>query len=683
MRIPCAVWPSLLAVALLSTAAAQEGGSSPAEPPRPSGLVEQTGRRLVQLDVSINGPADVVAALGRQDFELAVGGRTIDEFVVDRLCSPAAGTAREPAATETEAPRAAPALARVTYLFFFDQQHLTLAGRVRALEMSRELIPKLVAGGNRGMVVSSGEELRTFSELTQDPVELLAALDRLENDRKQWNIHSLEEEQNVREVLDILEDGDIDRAISAARGHQREERWRTDRALRRFSMVLGRLADLEPPKAVVYFADTMRSNAGEHYLSFFGSLKRETDAALSAMEQDSFSAGNVFDKVLEEATTNGIRIYAIQAEGLVTDSLALSAPTRLSGQDPLPYRRRLADAQNSLVGLARETGGQPFLNGVGVAKVAERIEQDLRCVYLISFEAEGLPLDQPLPVLVRVRRAKVQPQVRGRIVIQSESARLTSRLLAAFTAPDVVKSVLPVHGVVIPTGFRDDRYTALVQVSAGFSPLPGTTWDMGLSLVAQGKVSEEASGRVTVSGPGVPVVFEVEVSFKPGPYEIVAVAHETTSNRIATSVLAGTWADPDDTTASVGPIAVLQPTAGAFLRESDLRRSGALGLGEGQRARTDRTTAFVGLVCRAKSRKGRLRVERRLIGDSTAEFEPLELDLAEERCAQVRDFVPAKTMTPGAFKYEIRVLDQEEELASSVRDFAADSPEEPHAPPSS
>ena len=65
------------------------------EPPRDLGLVETAERRLVQVDVTVLGPASRVSALTAEDFQVVVAGREIDGITVDRLC--AAGEAAKTA----------------------------------------------------------------------------------------------------------------------------------------------------------------------------------------------------------------------------------------------------------------------------------------------------------------------------------------------------------------------------------------------------------------------------------------------------------------------------------------------------------------------------------------------------------------------------------------------------------
>ena len=644
-----------------------------------SGLVEQAGRRLVQLDVTVTGPKDEVATLERDDFELIIGGRPIRELTVDNLCalevdggpSPT-GETHADAAEPTPVPPPRPA---AHFLFYFDQVHLTQAGRQFALEDAKALIPRLIVNGDRGTIVSSGREMRTFADMTDDVDRLVTAVDEVGRDPMQWDpkIFGSNDRNQIREVLDLLSKGALTEAMSRARIFQRDESWRAKRALQRFAIVIGRMADLDPPKAVIYFADSMRRNAGEHYVELLSWNDRlKGTVTISKMSADAAWASNPFDRLLEEATAHGVRVYTIQAEGLVTIDPTL-APLAPNVAAPSVSTRHITDAQNTLVSLAHETGAEAFLNGVRPAKIARRIQADLSCLYLLSFDAEGLPLDSNLTVGLRTRRKKIKTQIRGLLVVQSESRRQTSRLMAAFAAPDAVKQQdIQAAGSVIPTGFTEGRYTALVQFSIPPSPMIGATWDLGMSLVSRSKVREDASGRITVNGQGVPVLFETEMQFKPGPYEIIAVGHESQADQIATHEIEGNWPDPDDAPATVAPIALLQPFDGLILRDTELKRSGAVGLAEHDLARTTKPTALVSLVCRGKT-KGKLRVERSLVGETPAPFDPVDVELAKdkERCVQVRDMIPAGVMGAGMFTYQIRVFRKTAEVAQASRRFAA------------
>ena len=172
-------------------------------------------------------------------------------------------------------------------------------------------------------------------------------------------------------------------------------------------------------------------------------------------------------------------------------------------------------------------------------------------------------------------------------------------------------------------------------------------------------------------------MFEAELSFKPGPFELIAVAHEVTGDDVSTRKIEGTWPDPDAAPATIGPIVVLQPAVGAFLRGTELRREGSKALAAGEIARTDYPTALVAIVCRGRQKKGLLQIERRLVGDTAAPFAPTDIDLKKERCAVLSDLIPAGAMTSGLFEYQISVLDKDDnELLTHRFKFGAASPDE-------
>ena len=65
---------------------------------------------------------------------------------------------------------------------------------------------------------------------------------------------------------------------------------------------------------------------------------------------------------------------------------------------------------------------------------------------------------------------------------------------------------------------------------------------------------------------------------------------------------------------------------------------------------------------------------RRLVGETTVEFEVIDLEEGRDRCTVVSDVIPAGTMTAGLFRYELRVNSEEESVASGVRELAALEP---------
>jgi len=709
---------------LLSSALGAALASDEQDAPRNLGIQKETESRLVMLDVTVRGPADTLEQLSPEDFELFVGPKSIKKFSLDRTCAAPNATAVE--AVDAPVEEFVAQSSGATYLFYFDQLHLTGNGRLRSLELSRELIPRLITGHSRAMVVSSGRDLRTLAPLTSDHATLLDALDRLEQDPTQWHELPSQEDGRVQRVLTELDrvNADYNRATARdsravgehqrknlapkahplsggisgessrqrrnaaeaaervgwtglglaaqartlAVGFQREERDHTRRALERLSMALDTLEERPLPKAVIYFADTMRANAGDHYLRLVPAGGGDLDQTTMTGTLPSY------DDVIEMAAAHGVRLYTVEAKGLSAELPigGASIGNRFAGADTSTLTtKRFDDARDGLVGFALETGGRPFLLGADTDLMVDQIGADLACPFVISFDPAGLKEDRRLPIRVEVNEPGVQVQSRTLLIVRSESSRLASQLARAFTTPEDIESDIPVHGVVIPTGFKKGKYSALVQVAVLGQPLSDTVWDIGVSLLVGGAIKEQASGRFSVHSPGVPIIFETEMSFPPGPYELSAVAHESKSGQVSAARFNGEWPDPSDGTVVVGPIALLQPTVGAFVRSEQLRKSGSLGHATQDAVRVDLPTALVGLVCRAKGHRKPLYVERHLVGETSAPFDTLDLATADSRCAVFSDVIPAGTMTAGVFHYEVTVVDESDDrVARADREFA-------------
>lgn len=645
-------WCASALAALVGVAAAQE----PSPPPRPTAIVERTGSRLAQLDVTVAGPAGVVEALTREDFELRVDNRWVETFFVDRVCAPtvAEGAAESAPAAEAVGALAPPADSgpTLTVVFYFDQPHMTMAGRNRSIDIAKDMVSDLFGTRARGMIVSAARELKVFTDMTSDAATLLAALEALRNDPKHWDPFAMSEDQRLAEVQDEIR-RDIDLGMGLARRYQQEEVWRAEQSIERVSMTLGRLAELDPPKALVYFSDTLRREPGRHYTDMFGARTlRSTEIAGQTAETSRLLMSNSFDRLYNKASALGVRFYAVQAQGLAGQSTL----TQVSAS-------RWRTAEDTLSSIAAETGGKAFVGGYRAETVGDAVLEDLRCLYLISFDPAGFDEDRALPVRLSAKRKDVEVQTRGRLVVESESAARLTRLMGAFATG--TGQAAPLSLRVVPVEWIDGSYRALVQLVVPGTVVRGATWDVGASLVSRGKVREDVSGRVTVADPGVTVVFEDEMSFPPGPFELVGVAHERTTDRILSGRLESDWPDPNEAVASIAAVAVLQPVEGAFTRDGASRISGSLAHGEADALRGDRPTALVGLVCRSSSSKEKLRVERSLSGDNAVPFEPLELD-GGERCAQFRDLVPAGVMTEGEILYRVTVGGRGQTLAETT-----------------
>ena len=147
-------------------------------------------------------------------------------------------------------------------------------------------------------------------------------------------------------------------------------------------MTLGRFADIEPHRAVLYFADTTRRNAGDHYLSMMSTNTM-------AMKGVAAEPGTPFPRATGRPHDGGA-----SSPSTAWSSRPAAMGIRFYTVEPQPLQdsaTRVRDAQGTLQVLAAETGGKAFVNGVTPKRIVTGIREDFGCVWLLSFDPEGLP----------------------------------------------------------------------------------------------------------------------------------------------------------------------------------------------------------------------------------------------------------------------------------------------------
>ena len=277
----------------------------------------------------------------------------------------------------------------------------------------------------------------------------------------------------------------------------------------------------------------------------------------------------------------------------------------------------------------------------------------------------------------------MQPLVCQRYSAVVEAVRLFAACLAlvllcvppghsAVASPTTADSGsgVAVRGVLIPTGFQDRKYSAVIQIAVDGSPLPGATWEFAASFVSADQATEDFAGRIVAEKPDTPVAFEFQVKFDPGLYALTLEARETTTGQSGTRKLAGRWPDPNAERSTVSPVVLLQPAQGTFMRGENARGQGALALGDDDPVRTQLPTAIVSVVCRGRGVRELVRVQRRLEGASSIDFNTIDLQPDHDQCAQVRDVIPSGSLGAGNFKYRVHVITATGEFVSGVREFS-------------
>ena len=498
------------------------------QPPKPATLLESVETRLVQLDVAVEGDRDAIRAIKAEDFVLYVGTHEVTGLIVDPLCGDTSSheSSTEPAPTEHSAqPNVARDVTRqrATFIFFFDQPHLTQAGRMLSLETTKDLINRLVVDGSRASLVSNARSLQTIVPMTGDREKLLAGLVRLRADLKQWDSYA-ETETTRAESIGSTASPRV--ACVIARGYALEEWQEARRSMSRIGTTIGALAEVPAPKALVYFGDSLRQKAGLHFLGIPPPEFCPERASAEMVPSAAFE----FDAVINEALARGVHFFTIQAEGL------------------LPYRpgwdaERHLHAQDALVGLAAETGGEAFLGGASNKYIADRIATLSSCRILLSFPPGALPRDKPLSVTLELHVPKVKIQAPGRLVVPSQASIEQARLVAAFVDP-ASSDDGSLRALLIPRGGDGKVWKVAVQLRLRPSGLPDNSAELGASLVRRDTVVDQFSASIATKNGTRAIVLEKRLDIAPGVFSVVAVARDAKRGDIGSTRLDADWPSP-------------------------------------------------------------------------------------------------------------------------------------------
>jgi hypothetical protein len=645
-------------------ATADEGPAAPqvTQPPKPTGLMETVEKRLVQFDVGVEGDPAAIRAITAKDFVLYVGEHEVTGLIVDRLCSnepPAIASPEEDHAAETPPPVVATKFARprATFIFFFDQPHLTQIGRLRSLETSRDLINRLVVDGSRASIVSNAKRLQTIVPLTGDRQKLLDGLEKLRNDPTQWDSHSDSEQARAEEVVDAYRwrkgVSPNDCLPLLARAYAAEEWQEARRSTERLGITVGALAEMPAPKALVYFGDSLREKAGLHYLHV-PPCKQSPEVQSAEIVP---SAAAEFDAVINEALARGVHFFTIQAEGLVPVGFSVATSSGWNTGPGSKERRgwdaeRHHQAEDALVGLAAETGGEAFLGGASRDFIAARIAARTSCALLLSFPPGDLPRDKPLSITLELHVPTVKYQTQGRIVIPSPGSIERARLLAAFANPESSDDG-SLRVLLIPRGGDGKTWQASLQLRLRPSGIPDTSVELGASIVRQERVRDQFASSIAARSGARAIVLEKRLDISPGAFSVVAVSRDVNRSDVASNRLDANWPNPAKSTAAIAPIAVLQADPAAMSKDGVVSSSGALARDVDEMLDPSASVTLESVVCRGAKSTGPIVVERWLEDGLPNAFAPMTIAETDDPCVQTVDVVPAGRLRPGVVDYRV------------------------------
>ncbi len=370
--------------------------------------VFQASTQLVEVDVRVTDrDGRLVDDLAIDDFEIVERGAPQP---IRGLYFVAAGAADGPTApplvtwrgdTALRPSAVPPTVARQTWIFVFDLNHLTPGGGFeRAQQAVQTFIRERFRDGDLGGIVAGSRMVNNRLTSVRAELEAAAAGVRPTPDARTRLLELTRESPRLRDEAEAfaIAAGDrdtIQRAVvrvcaedqalcsnADVMVREKAQRLRTDMmrasldTLNAMTALANGLAKIPGPKTIVFLSD--------------GFVLQEMEGALrSTVGQTSRAAA---------------RVYAIDVRGLNRGASA-DIGDRAAAEDGVGAPARFDAAADGVNSLAVDTGGLMIRNENNIGRALTRIAEDANRYYVLVYEPQGLKLDgQYHPIDVRVKR---------------------------------------------------------------------------------------------------------------------------------------------------------------------------------------------------------------------------------------------------------------------------------------
>ena len=411
-----------------------------------------------------------------------------------------------PAVTPTES------LGRRLVVLLFDSNGMDPDQLQRAVSSARGYVDTRMTASDAVAVASIGSGLQVLQDFTADRAALRRALDRV---------------AGTGDASDFVADPGSDAAADAdafSADTSELDLFNIDRRLRALEDLSKALAPVVQKKSVVYFSGGLSGVGADNQVELRAAIDRAVKANLSVYPVDA--------RGLEAVVPGG---DARQASASGSDAFSGRGTNR-------QFDQQLA-SQDTLVSLARDTGGRAFLDTNDFAPVYERVVQDSSAYYLLGYTSTHTAQDGKFR-RVRVRLARPELRVEHRsgyyaerdfrhAGTQDRERQLQEQLLADLSATDFP---VWVRSGFFRTGENRFYVPLSVAVPGAALPLARSGSDERTTLDVVGIVRDEGKRAVArlrdtlrVSGADVvkkSVQYRTGFTLPPGTYRLKVVVRE-------------------------------------------------------------------------------------------------------------------------------------------------------------
>jgi VWFA-related protein len=409
-----------------------------------------------------------VSGLTKEDFEITVDGDPVEisnfysakgQQSVDRQQAGKVA-AEQPVTQPTPEPVFVPEDQRLQMVLFIDNVNISPRTRNRVLEALRGALYFNLNPQDRVMVVSYDGSLKIRQGLTNDPDQLMEAIEELAQGSPRGVHGTLDRGAILRELqrTDLEQDAgflgpagapqqntvDWEGILRQIKTYSAERYLSNKATIENLSRFVDMLSGTKGRKALIYVSDGLELRPGEALFQAWDEKRRSSGGDVAGFvniesEAREFDATGEFEALGKRANASQVTFYTVLAAGGQNQSLTPAergaffdyGSSSTLGQ-VWNDRFEAVEASNfrgSMQILAESTGGISTLNTAAFGSALKRLKRDLDTYYSLGFEAADDSENHRIKVKVKEDKLRVRHRESYRNKTPDE--RMADRTLAA------------------------------------------------------------------------------------------------------------------------------------------------------------------------------------------------------------------------------------------------------------
>ena len=471
---------TLVLVALAASSFGQEKPpAAPARKPPAPAAGQEKDRPLPpvseSVDVSItnvevfvtDSKGQRVAGLTTADFEVQQDGvpQKITNFyaVAGGKVLLEDGTSIPLGATDKDGAVEVPREVTAHYVFYVDNLNIQPQNRNRMFKRLKEFIPQVIGPNAEGMVVTFNRSVKIRKAFTNDPKELLGALEDIELDTGGGTNYQSERRDAISKINDAKSSSE---AQSFARTYALALRNDLEFTVDAIQSTINSLAGLQGRKNFVYMSEGLPATAG---LELYEAIREKFQDPSASMQEFEYDMNAKYVKIVSAANANGVTVYTLDASGLTTSDL-MSAENRTTDVRVNEFFVR-QNMQGPIRMMAEETGGIAAINTNDWKASLDQIASDFSNFYSLGYRSAKGASDRPHKIEVSVKKKGLKVRTRTSFVEKSVETKTAEAVLASLHYSRSDNPLQASMSVGEPKPYDSQNYLLPVRISVPIGKL--------------------------------------------------------------------------------------------------------------------------------------------------------------------------------------------------------------------